>query len=146
MKVNIMKKLLMATAAALILCSSAVRADEIQDAADEAHIPLKYLEINQNCENNDIYKYNDCLKTALFKIVDESFTEEQIKDLKGQLDGIEQQVDTAELDYNDPKVKEIENDPAKIKEFRAQNMNLIWKRLIIETLNSLKNAMEAAEI
>lgn len=136
----------MATAAALILCSSAVRADEIQDAADEAHIPLQYLEINQKCENNDIYNYNACLKLALFNIVDNSFTDEQIKDLKGQLDGIEKQVDTAELDYNDPKVKEIENNPAKIKEFRAQNMNLIWKRLIIETLNSLKNAMEAEEI
>lgn len=136
----------MATAAALILCSSAVRADEIQDAADEAHIPLQYLEINQKCENNDIYNYNACLKSALFNIVDNSFTDEQIKDLKGQLDGIEKQVDTAELDYNDPKVKEIENNPAKIKEFRAQNMNLIWKRLIIETLNSLKNAMEAEEI
>lgn len=136
----------MATAAALILCSSAVRADEIQDAADEAHIPLQYLEINQKCENNDIYNYNACLKSALFNIVDNSFTDEQIKDLKGQLDGIEKQVDMAELDYNDPKVKEIENNPAKIKEFRAQNMNLIWKRLIIETLNSLKNAMEAEEI
>ena len=136
----------MATAAALILCSSAVCADEIQDAANEAHIPLQYLEINQKCENNDIYNYNACLKSALFNIVDNSFTDEQIKDLKGQLDGIEKQVDTAELDYNDPKVKEIENNPAKIKEFRAQNMNLIWKRLIIETLNSLKNAMEAEEI
>lgn len=141
-----MKKLLFSTAFAVMFCVNAASADEVQDAADEAQIPMQYLEINQKCENNNIEKYNLCLKEALLKIINASFTEVQIQNLNLQLTGIEKQVAEAELDENDPKVQALENDPERIKEFRAQNMNLIWKRLLIEMINSLKKAMEAQEI
>lgn len=136
-----MKKLLTTAAAALFICTASAHADEA--SSGEEQIPMKYLEINQKCENSDIEKYNLCLKDALLEIMNGSFTDEQIEDLKKQLDGIEKQVAEAEPDYSNPLVKEIEGNEAKIKEFRAENMNLIWKRLLIETLNSLKKAMEA---
>lgn len=141
-----MKKLLFSTAFAVMFFVNTASANKIQDAADEAQIPMQYLEINQKCENNKIENYNLCLKDALLKIINKSFTAEQIQNLNLQLAGIEKQVAEAELDENDPTVQALENDPERIKEFRAQNMNLIWKRLLIETINSLKKAMEAQEI
>ena len=69
--------------------------------------------------------------------MDDTLTEEQVADLKSQLNNIEQEVDTAELDYDTPQAKAVEGDENKIKQFRAESMNLILKRILVETLNSL---------
>lgn len=134
-----MKKMLMMTIAATILTATATLA---QNTTTDTQIPMQYLEINQKCETKEINQYNDCLKKALMDIMSTNFTEDQLKDLNAQLDSIEKQVADAELDYENPKVKAIEGNEEKIKEFRAENMNLIWKRLLIETINSLNKAME----
>lgn len=131
-----MKKLTILTAA-LILAASPSYAEKLTETADDIQIPEQYIEIDTKCRNPDIYRYNSCLKDALFKIMDDTLTEEQVADLKSQLNNIEQEVDTAELDYDTPQAKAVEGDENKIKQFRAESMNLILKRILVETLNSL---------
>lgn len=130
--------------AACLAFATTVHAEKLTETADVIQIPEQYLEIDKGCQNADIYKYNTCLKEALFKIMSETLTEEQIKDLKSQIAGIEQEVNTAELDYNNPQAKAAEGNESKINELRAESMNLIWKRILIETLNSL-NAITAEQ-
>ncbi len=138
-----MKKLPIITAAFMLAAISA-QAEKPEETPDNIQTPEQYLEIDKGCQNSDIYQYNSCLKEALFKIMSATLTEEQIDDLKSQLAGIEQEVDTAEPDYDNPQVKTAEGNESKIKEMRAESMNLIWKRILIETLNSL-NAVTAGQ-
>lgn len=132
-----MKKLPMITTALIMLAAASARAEKLTETADGIQIPEQYLEIDKNCQNSDIYRYNSCLKESLFKIMSDTLTEKQIEDLKSQLASIEQEVDTAELDYENPQAKAAEGNENKIKKLRAESMNLIWKRILIETLNSL---------
>ena len=60
--------------------------------------------------------------------------------MKKQLNDIEAQVAEAEPDYDNPKNADLKDNPAKIKEFNANNMNLVWKKLLIETLNSIEES------
>lgn len=131
-----MKKLPIITAA-LILAAAPSFAEKLTETADDIQIPEQYIEIDAKCQNSDIYRYNSCLKEALFKIMADTLTEEQIADLKSQLNDIEKEVDTAEFDYDQPQAKAAKGDEKKIKQLRAESMNLIWKRILVETLNSL---------
>ena len=107
---------------------------------EDIHIPMKYLEIDKDCNNTDVNLYNICLKEAFLNIISQNFTPEQQKDLRAQLDNIEAQVAEAEPDFNNPQNADLKDNPVKIKEFNAQNMNLIWKRLLVETINGLEQA------
>ena len=133
-----MKKLYFAVIGAAMLSAAPLLAQEEQKSDEEVRIPMAYLTIDKKCINTDVNLYNMCLKDEFMKILAENFTPEQQAELKQQLDDIEAQVAEAEPDYDKPENKDLKDNPVKIKEFNAQNMNLIWKRLLIETLNSLE--------
>lgn len=107
---------------------------------DEIKIPMEYLNIDQKCFNTDINLYNICLKEAFLNIIEQNFTSEQQVELKNQIADIETQVAEAEPDYDNPVNQGLKDNPAKIKEFNAKNMNLIWKKLLVDTINSLNDA------
>lgn len=136
-----MKKIYLAMIGAAMLISSPLCAQEQEDE-QEIHIPMAYLQINQKCENTDINLYNMCLKEEFMKVLAENFTPEQQTELKQQLNDIEAQVAEAEPDYDNPQNEGLKDNPEKIKEFNANNMNLIWKRLLVETLNSIEESQE----
>ena len=130
-----MKKFCFAIMSAILLIPSPLSA---QEQEDDISIPAAYLAIDQKCINTDVNIYNMCLKEEFMKVLSENFTLEQQQELKKQIADIEAQVAEAEPDYNNPKNADLKDNPVKIKEFNANNMNLIWKRLLIETLNSLE--------
>ncbi len=134
-----MKKIFLTMIGATMLASSPLCAQE-QTEEQDIHIPMAYLEIDQKCINTDVNIYNMCLKEEFMKVLAENFTPEQQAELKQQLSDIEAQVAEAEPDYNDPKNEGLKDNPEKIKEFNANNMNLIWKRLLVETLNSVEES------
>lgn len=123
-----------------LLCSNNLRAQENQENNEEIRIPMAYLSIDQKCINNDINLYNICLKDSFLNILKENFTEEQQKELMQSVNEIEKQIAEAEPDYDDPKNADLKDNPSKIKEYNAHNMNLIWKKLLVDTLNNLENA------
>ena len=130
-----MKKFCFVIMSAILLMSSPLSA---QEQEDDISIPAAYLAIDQKCINTDVNIYNMCLKEEFMKVLSENFTLEQQQELKKQIADIEAQVAEAEPDYNNPKNADLKDNPVKIKEFNTNNMNLIWKRLLIETLNSLE--------
>lgn len=132
-----MKKIYFAVLSLVSLLALPLQAQE-KNAEDDIKIPMSYLPIDQKCINTDVNLYNMCLKEALLKVLSENFTPEQQEELKKQINDIETQVAEAEPDFDKPQNKDLKDNPVKIKEFNAQNMNLIWKRLLIETLNSLE--------
>ncbi len=111
----------------------------------EIHIPMAYLAIDQKCINTDVNIYNMCLKEEFIKILAENFTPEQQEELKKQLDDIEAEVAEAEPDFENPQNKDLKDNPVKIREFNAKNMNLIWKKLLVDTLNSLEESQALME-
>lgn len=132
-----MKKIFLTMIGATMLASSPLCAQE-QTEEQDIHIPMAYLEIDQKCINTDVNIYNMCLKEEFIKVLTENFTPEQQAELKQQLADIESQVAEAEPDYENPENEGLKDNPEKIKEFNANNMNLIWKRLLVETLNSVE--------
>lgn len=121
------------------ITSSPLLAQEKNDDED-IHIPMAYIAIDQKCINADINAYNACLKDEFMKVLEENFTPEQQAILKQQLADIEAQVAEAEPDFDNPANEGLKDNPEKIKEFNIHNMNLIWKRLLVETLNSLEES------
>ena len=136
-----MKKICFAILGAAMIISSPLCAQEQEDE-QEIHIPMAYLQIDQKCINNDVNIYNMCIKEEFMKVLAENFTPEQQTELKKQLADIEAQVAEAEPDYDNPENEGLKDNPEKIKEFNAKNMNLIWKRLLVETLNSIEESQE----
>lgn len=132
-----MKKIFWMSLMTVIFSSSILWA---QEKSDDVRIPVLYLDIDQKCINTDVNIYNMCLKEEFMKILSENFTPEQQVELKKQLDNIEAEVADAEPDYTNPLNHNLKDNPVKIKEFNAQNMNLIWKRLLVDTINSLEDS------
>lgn len=132
-----MKKICLLMVGATILLSSPLCAQEAEEEQD-IHIPMAYLSINQKCENADINLYNICLKEEFLNILSQNFTPEQRTELMKQVNDLETEIAEAEPDFDNPNNEGLKDNPSKIKEFNAQNMNLIWKRLLVDTLNSLE--------
>lgn len=132
-----MKKIFMMSLLAFMSATLPLKAQENEE---DIHIPMAYIAIDQKCINTDVNIYNMCLKNEFMKVLEENFTPEQQAELKKQLNDIEAQVAEAEPDYDNPKNADLKDNPAKIKEFNANNMNLVWKKLLIETLNSIEES------
>lgn len=137
-----MKKLSLCFFVFSMLMSPSLRA---QEQNEEIHIPMSYIAIDQKCINTDVNLYNMCLKEEFMNVLSQNFTPEQQAELKQQLNDIEAQVAEAEPDYDNPQNKDLKDNPVKIKEFNAKNMNLIWKRLLVETLNTIENSQAFAQ-
>lgn len=106
-------------------------------AVNDNSAPPQYMEIVMKCNDVDIFKNNKCLKDELLNIIGKSFKPEQKIDLSSQLDEIEKTIDKSQLNDKNPEIKALGNDPEKIKNEKAQNLNLIWKKLILDTLKML---------
>lgn len=135
-----MKKLGLVLFGSVLFLSSPLAAQEKEEKKEDIHIPMAYLAIDQKCINTDVNLYNMCLKEEFMNVLSENFTPKQQDELKKQLDDIEAQVAEAEPDYENPQNEGLKGNPEKIKEFNAKNMNLIWKKLLVETLNSIEES------
>ena len=112
--------------------------------AAEDGLPQQYTNIIKKCDTQDTAAGNKCLKDALLEVIGQSFSAEQKAYLGEQLDIIEKQVADAELNEENPEMKNIIGNPEKTKEYKAQTLNLILKKLLFDTLSMLdENKLES---
>ncbi len=115
-----------------------------QVCAAENELPQQYTNIIKKCDTSDMAAGNKCLKDALLEIIGKSFSAEQKAYLGEQLNLIEKQVADAELNEDNPEMKNIIGNEEKTKEYKAQTLNLILKKLLFDTLSMLdENKLES---
>lgn len=115
-----------------------------QVCAAENSLPQQYTDIIKKCDISETSAGNKCLKKALLEVIGQSFSSEQKAYLSKQLELIEKQVAGAELDEGNPEMKNIIGNPEKTKEYKAQTLNLILKKLLFDTLSMLdENKLES---
>lgn len=112
--------------------------------ADDTIAPPHYMETVMKCNGGDVFKDNECLKTELLDIIGKSFKPEQKAYLAEQLNEIEKTVDKSQLNSKNKEIQALGNDPEKIKKEKAENLNLIWKKLILDTLKMVNENRAAS--
>lgn len=98
---------------------------------------ISYIPIEQKCALSNLTESNNCLKNELIQIIAKSFSDEQKKILEAQISSIEKQVFEAELDMEDPMIKNMTDQERE--EYRLITFNEILKKLLNDTLVLLEN-------
>lgn len=93
--------------------------------------------IINECKNENIAEFNNCLKKELADIINQVFDNPENVYLLKQMDEIEKNVEEAEFNLEDEQVKKIVANKEAAHELRLLNLNLIWQKMLNNTLNMI---------